>query len=528
MKGPCDWCGSSDGREFYEDHSYCFASCEDKDRWQPLDGEQRKMNSVVPIDQAPKVDLTRGGYVKGFRGISSETCAKYKVTVTAEGDKILTHEYPWYDKDKQLVGLKTRFCKNKDFQVRGSSKDAVLFGQQTCKGSGKYITITEGEVDCLSVAEFFDRKWDVVSVRNGAQSARKELEAQLEFLEGYDHVVLCFDNDAEGKKAVKNCREMFSPGKVRIMEMPEDAKDPNAMLQQKRAAEFMKRFWDAKSYSPVGIVNIGDTWDEVLKYKNTPSVAYPWIGLDQMLLGQRKKEIVVWAAETGVGKSQTMREIQHHIVNTTDSRAGCLMLEESIAKTTVGWMSFAAGFPLHKQLKQTPEEDLRRYWEQATAGDKFTLLDHRGWQNDLETLKARIRFMRHSLGCEWIVLDHLHIALSSIKGASGDWSGIDELMTDLVGLVQDVDIGLHLVSHVSEARALRGSKGIEKLADAVIFLERDKHTEDPLWENVTTVVVDKNRFAGDTGVACYLKYDPETGRMSEIPKPQALDTEDEF
>jgi predicted ATP-dependent serine protease len=92
-----------------------------------------------------------------------------------------------------------------------------------------------------------------------------------------------------------------------------------------------------------------------------------------------------------------------------------------------------------------------------------------------------------------------------------------------VGLVQDVDVGLHLVSHVSEGRSLRGSKGIEKLADAVVYLERDKHTEDPMWENVTTVVVDKNRFAGDTGVACYLKYNPETGRMAEIPKPVSLD-----
>jgi twinkle protein len=459
-KSPCDICGSSDGREFYEDHSYCFASCEDKDRWQPLSGEQRR-NIVSQPDAQPAVDLTRSGFYKAIsdRGISEETCKKYKVSIT----------------------------------------------------------------DCLSVAEFFDRKWDVVSVRNGAQAAKKELQDQLEFLEGYDHIVLCFDNDAEGDKAVKQCREIFSPGKVRIMQLPDGMKDPNAMLKARATKAFMDAFWNAKEFSPVGIVNIKDTWGEVLKYKETPSVPYPWSGLDQMLLGQRKKEIVVWAAETGVGKSQTMREIQHHIVNTTDSRAGCLMLEESVAKTTVGWMSFAAGFPLHKQLKQTSNEDLRRYWEKATAGDKFTLLDHRGWQNNLDTLKARIRYMRHALNCEWIVLDHLHIALSSIKGASQDWSGIDELMTDLVGLVQDVDVGLHLVSHVSEGRSLRGSKGIEKLADAVVYLERDKHTEDPMWENVTTVVVDKNRFAGDTGVACYLKYNPETGRMAEIPKPVSLD-----
>ena len=246
-------------------------------------------------------------------------------------------------------------------------------------------------------------------------------------------------------------------------------------------------------------------------------------------MGQRRKEINIWAAETGIGKSQTMREIQDHLVmSTTDEVVGCLMLEESIAKTTLGWMSFKAGRPLHKELNTIPDEELREYWEMASRDDRLVLLDHKGWGNSLETLKARIRYMKHAMGCNTIVLDHLHIALSSVSGASGDWAGIDELMTDFVGMVNELDICLHLVCHTSGERVLRGSKGISKLADAIIFLERDSLNEDPEVANTTAVIVGKNRWAGDVGTACYLKYDPSTHRMTECAAPNTNDEPEEF
>jgi twinkle protein len=362
----------------------------------------------------------------------------------------------------------------------------------------------------------FNNKYDVVSIRS-ATSANKEIKAQLEFLEGYEQVVLCFDNDKAGQAAVDQVKDLFSPNKLKIVKLPR--KDASDMLMDNKIQEFTQCWWDAKPYCPQGLVLPSETWEAVLDYKHTPSVDYPWDGLNNLLLGQRKQELNIWAAETGVGKSQTMREIIHHLIQTTDQRVGCLMLEESIAKSMVGWMSFYAGQPLHKKLKELSDDDLKSYWEKASAGDRFVLLNHKGWGNDIEKLKARVRYMARALGCKTIILDHLHIALSSVAGATGDWSGIDELVTQLTVLAQECDICLHLVSHVSEGRSLRGSKGIAKLADSLIFLERDKHNEDKDIANTTVVVVDKNRFCGDVGVACYLRYDLNTGRMMEVPPP---------
>ena len=86
------------------------------------------------------------------------------------------------------------------------------------RGKGKYITITEGELDALSVSEIFENKWDVVSLRSGASAAAKEIKEQLEWLEGYENVVLCFDGDKAGQAAIDEVKDVFSPSKLKDMQ----------------------------------------------------------------------------------------------------------------------------------------------------------------------------------------------------------------------------------------------------------------------------------------------------------------------
>ena len=66
---------------------------------------------------------------------------------------------------------------------------------------------------------------------------------------------------------------------------------------------------------------------------------------------------------------------------------------------------------------------------------------------------------------------------------------------------------------------LRGSASIAQLSDMVIGLERDQQHSDQRVSNTTSVRVLKNRFAGLTGLACYLYYDGDTGRMIETTCP---------
>ena len=51
------------------------------------------------------------------------------------------------------------------------------------------MTITEGELDALSLSQAQGNKWPVVSVPNGAQGAAKAVAQAITWLETFDEVV---------------------------------------------------------------------------------------------------------------------------------------------------------------------------------------------------------------------------------------------------------------------------------------------------------------------------------------------------
>jgi len=57
----------------------------------------------------------------------------------------------------------------------------------------------------------------------------------------------------------------------------------------------------------------------------------------------------------------------------------------------------------------------------------------------------------------------------------------------------------------------------------VIALERNQQADDEVESNTTKVRVLKSRYTGDTGLACSLLYNSDTGRMSEVTDDVTLD-----
>ena len=73
---------------------------------------------------------------------------------------------------------------------------------------------------------------------------------------------------------------------------------------------------------------------------------------------------------------------------------------------------------------------------------------------------------------------------------------------------------------------LRGSAAIAQLADAVIGLERDQQSDQA--GNSTTVRVLKNRYSGETGVACELSYDLDTCKFIENEPEEEFNPSTDF
>tara|TARA_R100001460_G_scaffold467_4_gene2261 strand:- start:1358 stop:2812 length:1455 start_codon:yes stop_codon:yes gene_type:complete len=464
------------------------------------------------------------------RGINEDTCRTYGVTI--QNNKQI---YPYYDQSGKHVANKVRHP-DKNFHSEGQLPPAGLFGQQLFQQSGKYITITEGEIDAMSAYEMLGSRWAVVSIKNGAQSAVKDVKAQFEYLNRFENIVLCFDADEHGQKAANAVAQIFEPNKCRIMHLA--MKDANEYLKANQRELFTKAWWEAKPYTPAGIVNLKN-FDGLYDKDNRETVPYPYKGLNDMLYGMRTGELVTFTAGTGAGKSSIIRELEHHLLNNTDSNIGIISLEENIKQTIFHLMSVQASKRLYiDEVRDTVPEELLREYERATVGTgRVFAFDHFGSIQTDEIL-ARVRYMIKALDCRYIIIDHLSILVSGLEG-DDERRNIDKMMTQLRSLVEETQCCMLLVSHLRRANGdkgqeqgvqislsmLRGSHSIAQLSDAVIAMERDQQASDPIVSNTTTIRVLKNRYAGETGIGTYLLYDRETGRMTEIDDPNAEDFE---
>ena len=528
---PCPSCGSKNNLARYSDgHAVCFTG--------GCDHYERATGEVVQSKPKANRALEMTGVVASIpdRRISEATCKKFGVTVEYDtGGKISKHHYPYYDKDTGAqTGTKSRIVDSKGFYASGTFDNVGLFGQQAFKGGGKYITIVEGEADALAVSEMFDGKWAVVSIRSGASGAVKDIKANLEWLETFENVVICFDSDKAGQEASRAVLDLFTPNKAKNVKL--SAKDAGDMLKERNIQGFIKEWWNAKTYQPDGIIAGLDTWDSIVAQEDIKSIPYPWACLNDMTYGFRERELVTITSGSGMGKSQIVRELEHYLLGATDDNIGILALEEDIPKTALGIMSIEANQTLHLS-REFKREDKKIFWDRTLGTGRIFMFDHWGSTNE-DNLLSRIRYMAKGLDCKWIILDHLSIVVSD-QDNGDERKAIDSIMTKLRQLVQETGVGLFLVSHLRRPSGkahedggqislaeLRGSAAIAQLSDMVIGLERDQQNADAQVRNTTTVRVLKNRYAGLTGAACYLYYDKDTGRMIETSCPVADDKQE--
>lgn len=513
----CPSCGSSDANSLYSDgHSFCFAC----DYHTPGDGSSEDyVQEAKPIEEALRPYFEAQVRPLTARGISQDTCQKYGYRVGKLGNSPV-HFAPYY-KDNALCAVKVR-TKDKDFPVLGKNRKSQFFGQQLFS-SGKMLVITEGEVDALTCSQIFGNKYASISVPTGAKGALKSFKENLDYFDNFECIVIFFDMDEEGQKAAKECAEILPPGKAKIVHI-QGAKDANEMLTQGRTQELVAAIWNAKEFRPDGIVSGEELWDSLIQDDSKDSTPYHWNGLNFKTKGLRKGELVTLCAGSGIGKSSVVREIAYDLIKKGET-VGMLMLEENTKRTAMGLMGLHLNKPIHIERGDVTDEQLREAFE-ATVGSGHVYLYDSWGSSDIDNLLSRIRYMARSLGCGWIVLDHLSIVVSA--NSEGDERRlIDNTMTALRKLVEETGVGMLLVSHlkrpegkvgheegsVTSLSQLRGSHAIAQLSDICLGFERNQQSEEDA--NKMTVRVLKNRFTGETGVACSLMYDKESGRLTE-------------
>ena len=503
---PCSNCGSSDANGIYTDgHTYCF-SCHHYTTGNNTSHTHQMQDNVSFKGSAQRLQK---------RGISEKTCEKYKIY------RDETHlRFPYFDGSGCLKGFKTK-DKLKNFKYEGVSTD-TLFGQHLFPSTGKRIVITEGELDAVSCYEAMEN-WPMVSLPHGAAGARKDIQKQIPFLQGYKEIILFFDKDEAGKRATEQVAAVLPQGTVKIAHLEDPYKDASDALQANDSDAIRRAIWDAKPYEPDGIVSAKSLLEAVTTPSPPCNHSYPFPGLQSMTHGIRYGELTTITAGTGQGKSTFCRQLATELLK-TGTKVGYIALEESNRRTALGLMSVAVGKALH--LGEHEYTTLKDAYDSTILGWDLYLYDHFG-SLSADTIYSRIEYMALGLDIKVIFLDHLSILLSGLDG--DERRMIDQTMTNLRSLVERTGIKLFLVSHLRRAQGdkaiedgqkvsigmLRGSASISQLSDTVLALERDQQNPD----DVSTLRVLKNRYSGETGVAAELKYDKTTCKFNETTDP---------
>lgn len=518
---PCPKCGSSDALSLYRKHdgtieAHCF-SCES--HWFNYNSnDNNNNNSIITKERRGNLlDVVINSIPA--RHINIETAQKFNYGwATMHGKPVQVAQY--YNKNGTLVAQKTR-DKDKNFLWLGDSSSIMLFGQQAQTSGGKRLVITEGELDALSVSQAFDNSWQVVSIPSGAGSASKSILENLEFVESFSEVVLAFDNDKAGQEGIKKVAPLLSLGKVKIVNWA-PFKDANECLMKKGKEEVRKHIWNASSYRPDGLITGPEV--DILAFKKTPikgfNTGFPIF--DTKCRGIRKQEITVVTAGSGIGKSTFSKEITMNLLkNYPHLKIGIMALEEGLSKTTASLVAIDHNIPL-ASLEENPEllPDEEYLATKAKYFDRLIFDDHFG-SLDSNRLLEKLRYMVVGFGVDFIIFDHISIAVSGIEGGD-ERRIIDNLMTNIRSLVQNTGVGVVMISHLKitsepheeggkvSINHLRGSGGIKQLSDIIIALERNQLGKE---SNITDLKVLKNRFNGVLGYMDVLKYNETTGRL---------------
>ena len=531
---PCPHCGSKDNACEYTDHYYCFG-CER--RW-----SKNTSSSYSYTPPVEKKQVVNKGVYRDLpdRYITEDTCKKFGVTSFKTVEGITEHYYPYFDKESKLTAIKTRHVQAKEFSWEGNSREGCLFGQQVFPKGGKFVTICEGEIDCMSAYQIFGGVGAYVSLKNGCKDS-KTVKENYEWLDSFENIVICLDGDKAGREAAIKLAEILPPKKTRIVKMSEEIKDINEYLKNRNSEAFRKLWWQAEEYRPEDIINVTSLFDRVMDYRKTHQyLSTPWEGLNNMIQGTRAGQLAILTSGSGMGKSIFLRNWMIHLMKTDSTlNVGGLFMEESVEETVVSLMSTIAGKNLKKPAvwEDCSKEELKEYFDEVSYNGRIELFEPKE-QTTPSYIANKLRYLAVAKGCKVIFLDHLTFLVDTSDDIRKD---LNRLAKDIKEMCVALDITVIAAIHLRKSQSgkdhesgatvrlddIKDSSSVKQLADVVVALERDSQNPDMVKANTTAMRVLKNRDFGTKGIACGLLYDSETTRLQEIPA-EILLSEDGF
>lgn len=382
-----------------------------------------------------------------------------KVAVSeSDGETPVAHYYP-KTIEGQVVGYKVRNLEHKAFWAVGKGSGCDFFGIQQA-GLGDVYTrklfIFEDELSAMSGFQALVQhsnatiKPACVSLPDGAGSAASTIARNQTFVDRFEDIVVCMDNDEAGEDAVSKIRAMLPH--VKVARIPKGVgkngkqiKDANDLLMEGRSLELANALrYNAAKESPSGAVTVADCLEDALK-KPEWGLAYPWPALTDLTFGLRYGEVIAIGGGVGGGKTLIAHELSAHLINVHKEKVGVFMLEETAGNTLKNIAGKSANMPFHRPDAEFDPDLLRN---EILKYDGSLFLYRNFGQNDWTDIKRCMRFWVIEHGVKFVFLDNITALVSHLTATEIN-TEVAKIAVELAGLCNELNFTCFIFSHLN-------------------------------------------------------------------------------
>lgn len=182
-------------------------------------GVRTRHQYIYPQEVSKDNDMTQVYEYMASRGISKETVDYLDIRSDGEGNMV--HNY--YDTNDVLTNVKYRPARkvrkgtNKCWAQKGADTTPLLFNMNRIN-TGEPLVISEGEEDSAALIE--SGIHNAVSVPFGAGNFTW-IQENWDWLEQFDNIIICSDNDEPGIKMQKECVYRLGSWRTKVVDIPQ-------------------------------------------------------------------------------------------------------------------------------------------------------------------------------------------------------------------------------------------------------------------------------------------------------------------
>ncbi len=495
-----------------------------------LDKTTVKTNTVAKanlgIENFDTLDNKMLEYMQG-RGISKETLKKARVLKSKKNGAFC---FFYTDITGKAIGVKYRTIDKKIWSEAGS--EMLLLNWDKLSDKAETLIITEGEIDMLSFLEIGVE--NVVSVPNGA-SNMEWIEKHYKWLEKFKTIILCYDNDEAGKKALKQSSERLSELDCELKTI--DLlfyKDPNEILNDEQGREKLKNILEnnVKDVMQDNIIIAS----EISIEDNIEAIDWGDRALNQLTGGCRYGEVMIITANSGAGKSTFANNMMANLLNQGYSvythqgefRAGKFksnLYKIMCRPDAIETYKNEFKNKIYGKISQVTEKKIDNW-----LGNR--LIIHGSQVPTKEELLRTMELVYKRNGIRFMFIDNL---MTIAINGDDKYEEQKQLLISLQAFAKKYNVFICVVAHPKKNNAsledvdqyiISGASEIVNLANFVLYLKRlndkevEKLQEDEVFASIGGVAL-KDREFGDLMKPEFWDYDIKTGRFIDTVNPDS-------